>query len=184
MGWTATGEEGGGVRGSNLSAVVLYPKKALHHWTMNFTESTAWTVYFNILPGCYEEDNKPGGEHWASLDPLVLLLFRFCHCRCYLCPKASSSIFLYWTVRSILIPGQDSFLAPSPHRLPVHLQLECCLACWECHQYCLQCLWAQDLALSVQVQISQMQTEPLALKVSTEAFRTHSAGAICVRKFS
>lgn len=47
----------------------------------------------------------------------------------------------------------------------------------ECHQYCSQCLSAQDLALSVQVQISQMQTEPLALKVSTEAFCIHSAGS-------
>lgn len=113
---TANGEEADGISGSNFSAVVLYSKKTLHHWTMNLTESTAWTVYSSILPGCYKEENKTGGKHWASVDPLVLLLFKFCHCSC--CPKASSSISLYWTVESILIPGQDSSLGSIPTQTP------------------------------------------------------------------
>lgn len=158
---------------SNLSAVVLYPKKILHHWTMNFTESTAWTVYFNILPWCYEEENKTGGNHWASLDPLVLLLFRFCHCSLKDATAAQKLAAASSFPELLEVSWPQGRTAPLLHPCTPGMLL----GLLECHQYCSQCLSAQDLALSVQVQISQMQTKPLALKVSTEAFCIHSAGS-------
>lgn len=40
--------------------------------------------------------------------------------RCCCCPKTRSSILLYWTVRSILIPGQGGSLGSIPTAHPLH----------------------------------------------------------------